>query len=355
MSGLLERLYAEGAFNPALPQYELAASHIPFGDLGFSPAPEQVLLDAVSQTDGLALVVGESGAGKSSLMAYCAEALTDLSRDGRRYLPLLVPVAAHGVEAAKLSTFGRLAVASLLAALPVPERERTLLDRMTAQKVTRQLPSKDFNARLALKGGAPGGVASAGADFGLTLRGEVLSISAPGALDHDPYGGLEQLAHTLRGVQRELVVMVEDTDAWALDPDGGLDVARAFFGGVLGPLQAPGFSVVVAAQTHWAELDAFNALAERAVARIDVPTYSRPRAKQVIEAIVAGRISWSLADEAPHTSDEVLEEDALDVLAARLHETGSVRSALTLLRDTLTRVSAGFPDVLTREHLLDSA
>ncbi|HVL31256.1 MAG TPA: hypothetical protein VM299_03415 [Solirubrobacteraceae bacterium] len=353
--GLLAELYAQGAFNPALPQHELAAAHIPLGRLGISPAPERLLIDAVGQTDGLTLIVGASGAGKSSLMTYTAERLTELERDGRRYLPLLVPVAAHSAGAANLATFGRLAIASLLAALPVGADDRSRLERMTADNVTRQLPSKDFNARLALRGGLPGGVARAGADFGVTLRGEVLAISSPGALDHDPYGGLDELADMLRVLRRELVIMVEDTDAWAFEPDGGLETAQAFFAGVLAPLVSPGFSVVVAAQTRWSGLDAFSAISERAVARIDVPTYSLPRAREVITAIVAGRVSWTLGDRIDHSASEVLDDGALDVLAARLRDTGSVRSALSVLRDTLTKVSADFPPVLTREHLLESA
>ena len=65
MTGLLERLYSQGGFNPSLPQQELAAAHIPFGELGVSPAPERLLLDAVSQTDGLTLIVGPSGAARA--------------------------------------------------------------------------------------------------------------------------------------------------------------------------------------------------------------------------------------------------------------------------------------------------
>lgn len=353
MSGLLHRLYSEGAFNPALPQHELAAAHIPFGQLGAEPEPETLLLDAVAQTDGITIVLGASGAGKSSLMTYCAEQMAELARENRRYLPLFVPVAPQGGKAAELSTFGRLAISNLLDALPVPEKQRSKLDRIRAEKVSKQLPTRDFNARLALKGGLPSGLVGANADFGLTLRGEVTTLTGPGKLDHDPYGGLAELAHVLRGLERELVVMIEDTDAWAFDPDGGLEIATAFFGGVLAPLHTPGFSLVVAAQTAWTDTDAFAAINERAIARIELPTYRLPGARDVIFAIVASRASWSLGEK--HTAEDVLEPGAVDVLAAHLASTGSVRASLTLIRDALSRVSADPPEKLSREHLLETA
>ena len=314
MSELLARLYAEGAFDPSLAHYELAASHVPLGRLGFNPAPEELLIDAVSRTDGLSLIVGASGSGKSSLIAYCAELLTDLRREDRQYLPLLVPVAAHRKDAVQLASFGRIAVASLLAAFPLDKDRRQKLDQMTAASVTKQLPSTDFNAKLALR--------NAGPEFGVTLRGEVLSLSAPGALDHDPYGGLDELAHLLRGLKRELVVIVEDTDAWALEADRGREAARDFFAAVLAPLQAPAFAVVVAAQTQWSDVEALAALSERAVARIDIPTYET-QAREVVEQIVRRRIEWALGDGERHNVGDVLDEEAVTLLAARLRDTGA--------------------------------
>jgi hypothetical protein len=97
VSGLLEPLARAGAFRPGLRLDELAAVHIPFREFGLEAEPERMIAEGIAQHTGVTLVVGERGNGKSSALAYVAGRLASApGEDGRRYLPLFVPVASRG-------------------------------------------------------------------------------------------------------------------------------------------------------------------------------------------------------------------------------------------------------------------
>jgi hypothetical protein len=350
LSSLLEQLARTGAFRPALRLDELAAVHIPFRELGFDAQPERMIADGIAQHTGITLLVGERGNGKSSLLAHVADRLAGTSsEDGRRYLPLFVPVATRGEDATNLETFGRMAIGSLLAGFDdLSEEQEQAFRAVTAEAISREAPSRSFNASVSAK------VFGAGVEGGVASKGEVITVVTSGAAPDD-FGGLATLAHTLRGRDRELVVVIEDTDGWTLqDGDEGRTLAREFFGRVLAPLATADLSVVVAVQTHWTELEAFAALNERAAKRVTLPTFDdEERAEATVRRVIGGRMEWKLGG--ARSAADAVTDDAVAALAEHLRRTGSIRGALTLVRDTLDQLQTAFPDRIGTEHLAESA
>ena len=351
MSSLLEQLARAGAFRPALRLDELAAVHIPFHELGFDAHPERMIADGIAQHTGITLLVGEGGNGKSSLLAYVADRLAGTaSEDGRRYLPLFVPVATRGQDAAQLETFGRMAIGSLLAGFDdLSEEQEQAFRAVTAEAISREAPSRTFNASVAAK------VFGAGVEGGVASKGEVITVVTSAAVPDD-FGGLTTLAHTLRGRDRELVVLIEDTDGWTLqDGDDGRTLAREFFGRVLAPLATADLSIVIAVQTHWTtQVEEFTALNERAVKRVTLPTFGdEERAEATVRRVIGGRIEWKLGG--ARNAADVVTDAAVAALAEHLRQTGSIRSVLTLVRDTLDRLETSFPERIGTAHLAESA
>jgi hypothetical protein len=189
LSSLLEQLARAGAFRPALRLDELAEVHIPFRELGFDARPERMIADGIAQHTGITLLVGERGNGKSSLLAYVADRLAGTaSEDGRRYLPLFVPVATRGKDAASLETFGGMAIGSLLAGFDdLSEEQEQAFRAVTAEAISREAPSRSFNANVAAK------VFGAGVEGGVASKGEVITVVTSGAAPDD-FGGLTTLA-----------------------------------------------------------------------------------------------------------------------------------------------------------------
>lgn len=95
-SEVLRELYNNKAFKPAPSLWELAEAHVPFTELGIARAPEPIVRGGLVETDGLVMLVGGSGSGKSSVLAYVTAQLASETTGGRaprRYLPIFVPVA----------------------------------------------------------------------------------------------------------------------------------------------------------------------------------------------------------------------------------------------------------------------
>ena len=338
MSRLLQALVDAGAFRPALRLDELAEVHIRFAELGFDADPERLVVDGIGQHTGLTLVVGEQGNGKSSLLAHVAGELADRPAGDRRYLPLFVPVASRGEGAADLGTFGSMAIANLRASFDdLTEDQEQAFRELTAEAITREAPSRTLNARVAAK------VFGTGVAGGVESKGEVVTVITS-AETLDAYGGLGTLAHTLRRRDRELVVIVEDTDGWTLqDGDDGRSLARAFFGRVLAPLATAGLSVVVAVQTHWTtDVEEFQALNERALRRVTLPTFDdAARAESTVRRVLGGRMEWALGG--VHNAADAFTDGGIATLADTLRRTGSIRTSLTLVRDTLDQLAHELP------------
>ncbi|MDQ4125215.1 MAG: hypothetical protein M3134_06415 [Actinomycetota bacterium] len=348
--GVLEELREEVAFRTVMPFDELAALHIPFTEFGFDAAPEEQLVAGLAQNSGLTLLVGRPGNGKSSILAHVAYRLSAApAEDGRTYLPLFVPVSARADDGIDVTTFGAMAIANLLASFDdLSEEQEKAFSEATAEQVTREGPTRTLNAKLGAN------VFGANVEGGIESRSEVVSITS-GPLPLDEFGGLATLAQTLRGRKRELIVIVEDTDGWTVGSDDeGREVARRFFGDVLAPLSRADVSIVVAVQTAWTDMDAFVKLNERALRRLELPTFdAEEQALATVRRIIVRRMEWKLGgrrDAADAVSDE-----AVARLAADLRSHGSIRAVLTLLRDTLDGFGGQYPERIEVEHLSGSA
>jgi hypothetical protein len=350
VSELLARAVAKAAFKAARPLHELAELHVPFAELGFEAHPEEAVSGAIAEQAGLTLLVGRPGNGKSSVLARVANTLANAPASAdRSYLPLFVPVAPRGEDAADIGTFGKMTVASLLAAFDdLGATDERALSGMTADQVTRQLPSHTFNADLAAK------VFGTGLEGGVEVQGEVVTISKAGEAP-DEYGGLPTLAQLLRARGRELIVIIEDTDGWTMQTeDQGAGLAQRFFGSVLAPLAALEVSVVVAVQTRWTETEEFDALNERALRRVVLPSFEDENlAETTIRRVITRRLDWALGGS--HDASAAITDSAARTLAATLRETGSIRTSLTLLRDALDQLDGNYPDRVDSEHLVETA
>jgi AAA ATPase-like protein len=350
-SELWRELYDQQAFKPAPSLWELAEAHVPFSELGARQAPEPRVRSGLEEGDGLALLVGAPGSGKSSVLAYVAARLAGSRSDaGRLYLPVFVPVAARP-EASDLDLFGRGVALEVLLALreQLPKAARERLERQLAEQVSRQRTPPQFNARLAAR--IPGLSSEAGVKF----AGEIVTLAGRERLDN--YGGLRSLGDLARAHGHELIVLVEDTDAWSSIPSGP-EVAEAFFAGVLRPLASDAdVAVGVAVQPRWEELPAFAELKERAVAAVPMPPVPRPpRATRVVAAVLERRVRRAVGAEVAGEDviERLLTPDGLETLASEMIERGSLRAPLARLRDTLDRFADGLPERLDREHFLET-
>lgn len=173
MKELVQHLYDNRAFKPAPSLLELASAHVPFADLGgVVAAPEPRVRSGIEEGDGITVLVGGSGSGKSSVLACIASELAGSPTPaGRRYLPVFVPVAARPAVADDLGAFGRAAAREVLLALRagLPHEYRDRLEQISAPAVTRQQTGPKFNASLV---GRVFG--RSGADLGVDLGGDVV-------------------------------------------------------------------------------------------------------------------------------------------------------------------------------------
>lgn len=351
MSELLQQLNASSAFAPSMGMVKLAEAHIPFAELtGYDL--EGRIAEAIEVADGLVLLEGERGAGKSSALAKVA---LDLSKQRTpngecQYFPLFVPIVA--ADRVDIQGVGKQAwdqLAYSLQDLPEPAQEGASeqIGRAKVEQVSRQLPAQAFNAKLSAS------VLGTGLELGGELKGGVVTLTQS-STPLDELGGLLTLAETLRGNSLELVLIIEDTDGWSLETkERGLKLAQTFFARTLRPLLAPGFAFVVAVQSHWrVDAEAYEPIADQAPHLTRIPEFPGDRALDAVKTVLARRCEYALGTE--HSAEDIATDDALDLLAAKLLETQNIRDLLTMMRDALMKAE---PDVerITRAHLLEGA
>jgi hypothetical protein len=349
----LQALYDNKAFKSAPSLWELAQTHVDFASVGFASPPEPRLLSGLGVAEGVSLLSGPFGSGKSSVLAHIALALAGTlspERPDLTFLPIFVPVVAVR-EKLDIERFGQGAIREVLLAIgsALSKEYRDKLEQGKAKRVLRQATGAVFNARLAAK------LFDSGADVGFRLAGDVATIVDEQSLDSS--GGIKTLGDIARANGRELVLFVEDTDAWAFEEGEGRERARAFFGGVGRRLTSDvDVAVAIAAQTHWFKDDPLaevQRLAERAMTIAEVPKPSSlQQARTLVEAILDRRIEISLEGTPPRATD-LFSAEVLDALGHEVFETGSVRVPLTKVRDVLDHADV-LPEMIEMDHLLES-
>jgi hypothetical protein len=356
---LVRELYEGMAFKPTPSLDELAQAHVPFGEIGIAPAPEPVIANALREAEGMALLVGETGAGKSSVLAWTATSLAAQQTPTdppRAYFPVFVPVAGSPADTADLDAFGRATMHEVLSALKggFSGRDRKRVEEAMASEVSTHHVGADFNVKLHAK------VFGTGVEVAAATARDVVGLVRDGRLDN--YGGIPTLGTILRARGLELILIVEDTDAWAISAES-LDLARSFFRGVARPLATDvDVGVALAVQTPWLsgdrELAEVQLLAEKALTCTPMPQpASEQEAELILERVLDKRIRRGLDEpealgDAP--SRAVFSAEALAELAREFFERGVPRAVLTYVRDTLDRHSGDLPERIELHHLLAS-
>jgi hypothetical protein len=357
---IVQKLYDGKAFKPAPSLWELAMAHVPLADFGLPAPPEERIRRGLVEGDGVSLLVGDPGSGKSSVFAYLAAALSKRGTDTeppRRYLPVFVPVGSRPDSSGSIDAFGSIAIREVLDTLrdSLPEPLRQKLERGSAAQVTRKHVAPRFNARLA--GEVINGM---GPEIGVQLGGDVLEVVGKHGLDSR--GGIRTLGDVVRAHGLELILFIEDTDAWARGD--GPRQAQSFFRHVARPLcNEVDVAVGIAVQVAWVEdpelrLAEVQDVSARAVTVARMP---RPRseteATRVVEGVLDRRIRNGLDDSAEagdHPAKAVFAADALGSLGHDFYATGSMREPLTRVRDTFDRSAEDLPDQITLSHMLES-
>jgi len=349
-AALWQQLHSAGAYRTSLAPWELARIHVPLGSLGITPAPEPALRDVLIRGEGVAMLTGPPGAGKSSVLAYTADQLAGQSTpDGqRRFLPLFVSVASRGEVLDDLDRLGQEVIAELLSAMAptLPKATQTRLRVALAAQVSRQHTPARFNAKLAAK------LFGAGPEIGVSLAEDTITTIGPSRLDS--YGGLTTLGNITRGRGHEMVVVFEDTDAWS-NVAGGSELAEKFFARLRSLIDAD-VAIAVAVQDHWlTELRSCQALEERAETSRAMPRLTREQAASLLRAVISRRTEWELGPDSPSDPPgQLFTTEALEALADRLHAQQNLRASLVWLRNTLDRYHGALPDQVGLEHLLET-
>lgn len=354
----LQELYDGKALKPAASLWELADAHIEFAALDALPAPEAPVINALVEGDGIAVLVGPSGSGKSSVLAYVSKQLAQKATDdGRPYLPIFLPVAGRPDHTTNLEVFGKGVMLEVILALRtgLGDHHRGRLERAMAESVSTQSAGAKFTTRLAAM------IPGLRGEIGFELAQDVVSVV--GKQDLDNRGGLRTLGDIVRARGFELIVVVEDTDALAFDETGRL--ARDFFSSVARPLSSEvDVGVAIAVQGPWLEGDSAlaeaSALVERAVTapRMPLPG-SDLHAREMVEAVLERRIQRGLEDVGSlgaNPSAALFTDAALGALGHELRATGSMRRPLSRVRDALDRCADfGMPEQLDVTHLLETS
>lgn len=346
---LWQQLHSAGAYRTSLAPWELAHVHVPLGSLGISPAPEPALQDVLTRGEGVAMLTGPPGAGKSSVLAYTADQLAgQRGASGQRFLPLFVSVASRGDVLDDLDRLGQEVIAELLSAMAptLPKATQTRLRQALAAQVSRQHTPARFNAKLVAK------LFGAGPEMGVSLAEETITTIGPERLDS--YGGLKTLGDITRSRGHEMIVLFEDTDAWSNIAGGG-DLAEKFFARLRSFIDAE-VAIAVAVQDHWlAELPSCQALEERAETSRAMPTLTRQHAASLVGAVISRRAEWGLGSDSPSDPPgQLFTPEALEALSDRLHAQQNLRATLAWLRNTLDRYHGALPDQIGRNQLLEA-
>ncbi len=354
MSDLWATLRAEHAFQQTPPLGELGETHVPYEELGVGPAPEPELSVHLRGGPGITTLIGKPGQGKSSVLAFLATQLgQERDKDGRSCLPIFVPVAATAIgknEDLTLSDFGQLVIRELAASLrdSLEGGEHEEIRQALAEEVTYEQTPNTFNASLTAK------VFGVGGEGGFDLAKEV--VTTVSTEPPDKYGGLLTASQMADAHGLDLVVLVEDTDAWAQQANAD-DLAQTFFSQVLYLAGADaGARIAVAVQDRWKDDAAFKGLQTKTLADVVMPSFEDvAQARPALERVLSGRIEGKIEKgTAGSKVDEMFSDAALANLAETLASTNSFRDVMKRISNGLDRHSDALPQQLDVKHIVEA-
>jgi hypothetical protein len=321
-----------GVFRPRSRPWELHELHVPFDALSETEDYEQKAVNNLIQGTCVA-VIGESGTGKSSVIAWLCSQLPD------SHLALRIPIT--GVEdPGSVGEIARLALSIVLDGIAFDSRdERELEEARADSRTTTRLPV-GFNAKLG--GGA------IPAEVGIN------AASLQEEFDQDRLEGEHLLALNGRlipileegGITP--VFVFEDTEA-TVGAEEGHESAEAFFAGPLSAfvdqVDAP---TIVAVQTHLIDDSrAFGRLAP-SLQRLTIPLLEN-RARAVVDSILARRLEPATLDDALAS---VFDQAGLDELADFYQSSGGdLRRVLAAVHEAAERASSDEAELIALPHV----
>lgn len=316
-STLIERL-AAGAFDPPVAYADLAEAHLDFARL-VERSPEAQLRDRAERPGGCCVVLGESGSGKSSLIASVAASLA----------PTRFPVRVQGVS-------GEPALSREGFAVHVGhETLRALRSMAGGRPSERRLRPAGEGLAASTTRRRGGRSVSFGVPLPLEFSAQLESSAREVVAERDASAvaqAIEALVAVTDRFERRLLLVVEDTDVFMPpDPVGAEEQARPrrFVDHVVSYLarEFPSSSLV-AVNSRYRRL-----LPSATIGVVEVPALAPDSVGRLIEHY-ARRAGLEAG------AQEIADADALAYAAGRYAETGDVRRLLELFHKA-TRKMAG--------------
>lgn len=336
---LIRRLRREDVFDPAPRREDLAAVHVPFDELTDTTRVEAAVRRAIDAADRIG-VVGPSGSGKSSVLAWCCNPLEP------EIAPIVIPASVEPDEVlTRPPAFAQHVLRQLArnaGPLAQPERDRLLRDSTDRMS----LPTRQRRRAITLPsilGRTP------------ALAHEVVELTAQ--VDH-PRSGIDVvdlLSDALRlfdAHRLQPVLVIDDTDHWL---EGGGDRAHLiapFFGPVLRMLNELPACVLVAVHDRYLTDARYQASPGFLTSLAFIPRLERLEA---IEQILTRRLVAHHHDQrspAPPLA-EVVDGDALQLLAEFYlgPATPSLRRLLRVAHRALDRATGADHAIVTEADL----
>jgi hypothetical protein len=208
-------VYNKGALAPTVDPVSLAASHVHFDQLSGRATLEKVLFDSLRSPEATRWeLCGPDGAGKSSTFSRLIHDLTRLKDSNYEVLMLDVgdPSVLRGELEFAQHVIATIAGQSHRFASPVQE----LIELAGADELTVEAAKVTHRS----KAGVDAGVAQASYAYDLTERFAKRSWGSQPARSKSD---LRDIVTELKHVDRRLVVVIDDTEKFALTRDGTVD------------------------------------------------------------------------------------------------------------------------------------
>lgn len=326
-----------GMFRPRVRFQELAQDHVTFDALTGTDRYEANALGALEQAPVCVFVIGISGAGKSSFVAYVANHLP------QSHVALRIPV---------LGADNPLDVSQMMA-LTLGEALRAIaLDAASQEEIA------DARADSSAASRAPTGVTGGklgGSVIPLEVNVEVGSLReehVENRLAADRIDGMHRLISILRSQGITPVFVMEDTEAamGADRPPG--EVEQFFRGPITAFVQEVDAPCVIAVQRHLvADSPAYERLAPGQTT-IDLPRLGG-RAAEAIAELLAHRLSQY---DVTFGLRDVMADDAVEALAVvYAYANGNLRNVLVVAHDATVRAAEMRSERVRLAHITQAA
>lgn len=322
---------------------ELQAYHVPFDELTGAKAVEGAL-DYWSSRRGNVALIGDSGMGKSSVMAAVLGALSESVPED--LVPVRVPVELAEVEAVtEPGAFSRHVARHILNASSMAH-----LTPIDEGQIERRLGELERRAGRSRRAGFSLGTGNLlPVDVGLRgdLEGARTDIERRIA-NGEAVGALRRLVELFRGRSLEPFLIFDDTDAWLQLPgqeDEALARATGFFGSNVRLLTREiGCGFVLAVHRSYVALPAYQAVAD-SLEHIELPQLPDPETG--ISMIMQRRLD---VDELEIRVGDVFDGAAIRALALIYEDAPDLRRIMAIAGSAVRKAhDDGEVTIVTRE------